>query len=72
MAPYFQCVNRHLSISPGVLQLSWTRPIPTEKTLERAATHGHRVNVAQCEAEVWDALLETESRDHRSPRDTDS
>jgi hypothetical protein len=47
----------HLSISPGVLQLSWTRPIPTEKTLERAATHGRRVTVAQCEAEIRDAFL---------------
>ncbi len=62
----------HLSISPGVLQLSWTRPIPTERTLERAATHGHRVNVAQCEVEVWDALLESEPRDQRPPRDTGS
>ena len=50
----------HLSISPGVLRLSWTRPIPTEKTLERAATHGRRVTVAQCEAEIRDALLESE------------
>ena len=62
----------HLSISPGVLRLSWTRPIPTEKTLERAATHGRQVSVAQCEAEIWDALLETESPDQRSLRDTDS
>ncbi len=62
----------HLSISPGVLQLSWTRPIPTEKTLDRAASHGRHVDVAQCEAEVRDALLENESRDQCAPRDTGS
>lgn len=56
----------HLSISPGVLQLSWTRPLRTEKTLERAAMHGHFVRVAQCEAEIRDALLESEGgEDHR-------
>jgi hypothetical protein len=59
----------HLSISPGVLRLSWTRPIPTEKTLERAATHGHMVTVAQCEAEIRDAMLESEPD---VPRQSDS
>ena len=46
----------HLTIGPGMNQLSWTRPVLAEKSLERAASRGRRVTVNDLERELRDAL----------------
>lgn len=57
----------HLTIGPGMNQLSWTRPVLVEKSLERAAARGRRVTVDDIERELRDALDGFDGADHRSP-----
>lgn len=57
----------HLTIGPGMNQLSWTRPVLVEKSLERAASRGRRVTVNDIERELRDALNGFHESDRRSP-----
>lgn len=57
----------HLTIGPGMNQLSWTRPVLVEKSLERAASRGRRVTVNDLERELRDTLDGSEKSDRRVP-----
>ncbi len=59
-----------VTVGPGVVQLSWTRPVRIEKTRERQATHGHAITVAEWESVIKDALAEAEGED--APKATKS
>lgn len=57
----------HLTIGPGMNQLSWTRPVLVEKSLERAASCGRRVKVNDLERELRDTLDGSDEPDNRGP-----
>lgn len=57
----------HLTIGPGMNQLSWTRPVLVEKSLEHAASRGRRVAVNDLERELRDALDGFDESDSRAP-----
>ena len=57
----------HVTIGPGMNQLSWTRPVLVEKSLERAASRGRRVKVNDLERELRDALDGFDESDGRAP-----
>lgn len=57
----------HLTIGPGMDQLSWTRPVLVEKSLERAASRGRRVTVNDLERELRDALDGFDESESRAP-----
>lgn len=57
----------HVTVGPGMNQLSWTRPVVVEKSLERAASRGRRVTVNDIERELRDALDGFGESDRRAP-----
>ena len=57
----------HLTIGPGMNQLSWTRPVLVEKSLERTASRGRRVTVNDLERELRDALDGFDESASRAP-----
>jgi len=57
----------HVTIGPGMNQLSWTRPVLVEKSLERAASRGRRVKVNDLERELRDTLDGFDESDSRAP-----
>jgi len=57
----------HLTIGPGMNQLSWTRPVLIEKSLERAASRGRRVKVNELERELRESLDGFDEADNRAP-----
>jgi len=57
----------HVTIGPGMNQLSWTRPVLVEKSLERAASRGRRVTVNDLERELRDALDGFDESASRAP-----
>ncbi len=57
----------HLTIGPGMNQLSWTHPVLVEKSLERAASRGRRVKVNDLERELRDTLDGFDESDSRAP-----
>ena len=57
----------HLTIGPGMNQLSWTRPVLIEKSLERIASRGRRVTVNDLERELRDVIDGFDESDSRAP-----
>ncbi|MEN9401769.1 MAG: hypothetical protein RL091_472 [Verrucomicrobiota bacterium] len=64
-----ECGQFRLLIAPGLVKLSWTRPVLLERSSERAATHTHRVNVAAEEAELRSIAAEVDWNDGPMPRE---
>lgn len=63
-----ECGQFRLLIAPGLVKLSWTRPVLLERSSERAGAHTHRLNVAAEEDELRSITAEMDWTNGPMPR----